>query len=263
MKRKIIEFLWNHPFLFDKFREYIPYLRGNSFDVLFLGKVLIHWKSENYDDVLKVIQIGANDGIRDDPLRKIILDYNCNAILLEPDPVAFSELQKAYSYLIRKGKDIKLLNIASKYNNDNDLIFYGLSEYARKIISRRKQIELSRKMSFLRERFINFLKREGYADVDKLVSGKRIYSITIPELFEKYFVPDLLVMDTEGLDWFLLDTINLEKDAPKIIFFEKGKPDINIDIKQRVIENFEEKGYYFTEFKHNIIITNLLNKNSE
>src|SRR6478672_5357121 len=48
-----------------------------------------------------VVQIGANDGVTYDPLRRFIVKYGFRGVLVEPQPDAFARLQKNYSDLPR------------------------------------------------------------------------------------------------------------------------------------------------------------------
>ena len=57
------------------------------------------------------LQIGANDGVSDDPINALVRKYNWSGILVEPGSEAFIDLQNNY-------KDYK-----------DKLIFYQLKKY--------------------------------------------------------------------------------------------------------------------------------------
>src|SRR5271166_6111911 len=42
------------------------------------------------------IQVGANDGLKDDPLRRFVSKYHWRGILVEPQPQVFERLVKNY-----------------------------------------------------------------------------------------------------------------------------------------------------------------------
>lgn len=46
---------------------------------------------------LRFIQIGANDGIRGDPIRQKVLKYGWTGVLVEPLPPLFAELKRNYA----------------------------------------------------------------------------------------------------------------------------------------------------------------------
>lgn len=58
-------------------------------------------KINNSIENVKFIQIGANDGITDDPIRKYILNHNWKGVLVEPNASVFESLKKIMpKYLI-------------------------------------------------------------------------------------------------------------------------------------------------------------------
>ena len=46
---------------------------------------------------LKFIQVGANDGVFGDPLRKYIIEFEWRGLLVEPQPDIFNKLQSNYA----------------------------------------------------------------------------------------------------------------------------------------------------------------------
>lgn len=46
---------------------------------------------------ITVVQVGACDGINNDPIRHLVTKGNSRAILIEPNPFAFARLQKSYA----------------------------------------------------------------------------------------------------------------------------------------------------------------------
>lgn len=52
---------------------------------------------------LLVWQIGAGDGVQDDPLRPLMVNFDPHAVLIEPDPHRFTKLQQNYANNARAG----------------------------------------------------------------------------------------------------------------------------------------------------------------
>jgi FkbM family methyltransferase len=70
---------------------------------------------------LLIVQIGANDGIQNDPLRRHFLKPgNYTAILIEPLPFFVYSLKKLYN----KRDDIKIIQAAAGQFNENRLLYY-------------------------------------------------------------------------------------------------------------------------------------------
>jgi len=66
-----------------------------------------------------VLQIGANDGYRDDPLYKIITTYRLPALLVEPIPSVFEALQRNYA----GQPDIRFENCAISYQDGEQALY--------------------------------------------------------------------------------------------------------------------------------------------
>ena len=61
-----------------------------------------------------LIQIGANDGVKDDPLTNIIKKFRLESLLLEPIKKYFLDLQNSYSNF----DNVELENSALSINNE-------------------------------------------------------------------------------------------------------------------------------------------------
>jgi|AntRauTorcE11898_2_1112593.scaffolds.fasta_scaffold10584_2 FkbM family methyltransferase len=197
---------------------------------------------------IKVMQIGANDGIRSDPLREFIIDFPCKAIFIEADPVCFKELQANYSYL--QNGNLFFENLAVVPEKQQDLNFYTLSEEYRKNIPYLKQLKLVRKASTDKSKFVNYLKNIEIDNVEEAVNSHPVPSKTLSELVIEYFEPDVLVIDTEGLDWSILDSLDFSVCSPKMIFFELGNPDK--DLEKKVFKKLKLHGYAIEKQKFDI-----------
>ena len=57
---------------------------------------------------LNAIQVGSNDGLSNDPLRKFIVNNDWNAVLIEPVPNLFNRLVNLYS----DNPKVTVLNLA-------------------------------------------------------------------------------------------------------------------------------------------------------
>jgi hypothetical protein len=76
---------------------------------------------------------------------------------------------------------------------------------------------------------------------------KKIKTININKLFEKYFIPDFLSIDVEGIDFEIIQSINFNLNRPKVICVETAEfspvpPGIKV---YESIDFLKEKGYIF------------------
>ena len=76
-------------------KNYIKNRRTLSKNFFDLDKILNHIFSNNL--AKNVIQIGANDGKRFDPLNKYLIKYETKAIFVEPIKEHFEKLKRNYS----------------------------------------------------------------------------------------------------------------------------------------------------------------------
>ena len=169
------------------------------------------------------MQIGANDGIRSDPIRKYIINFSWSGILCEPQSDVFQDLLNNY--------------IAFK----DQLIFENLA------IS-----EIDGTINMYRKN------NSGLTSVfqDQAFEGKPVYSLrasqgaqklflakssTFESLFEKHKIRhlDLLQIDAEGFDYNLIKMFPFDNFKPLSLQFEKSfmtfdeLNDLKVELKKR------------------------------
>ncbi len=211
---------------------------------LFLSKAF-----NDFSKPFNIIQIGANDGLRDDPVRKFVIANDCNALFIEADPICFNMLCENYKYI--KKSNFKFRNFAIVPNKTKPYIFYSLSEKFRKMTPKREQITLSRKASTNKELFSKHLFAAGINNLDEAISEQEVESKSINQIFKEYLLPDILIIDTEGLDWELLASLDISYHKPKYIYFE-SRHCSDLSIKKDVTNKFRNEGYELINFEYNI-----------
>jgi FkbM family methyltransferase len=156
------------------------------------------------------VQIGSNDGIKNDPLRKYILSGKWSGILVEPDHHNFQKLVQNYAGV--PGLVFENTGIAEK---GGSLVFHYVEGTGEKDPGWFDQIGSFDENTFRK----NIAFDSGLA---ARYRTKEIAVITIGELLEKHGVQrlDLLHTDTEGYDFRILNSIDFSKLSPRIIIFE-------------------------------------------
>ncbi len=165
------------------------------------------------------VQVGANDGVLDDPLRELILKHNLTGLLIEPLPDMFETLKENY----RSQDKLLFENIAIsdaegsavlyrvKKNADVPYGFHGLASFSR-----------------------NHLRKEGAQAKD--IEECRIRTSTFSNIFEKYNIKhiSLLQIDTEGFDFEIIKLAFSCGVRPEIINYEHChlRPAIKYDCKK-------------------------------
>lgn len=162
---------------------------------------------------LQLIQIGSNDGVTDDPLYPLLLENpSWQILLVEPVPWLFDKLKSNY----RQIRGASFVNAAIGGTYERRPFFY---------------IEPSAKLVF--PDLPNWFDQLGSFDSGHITRhfGNRLVDhirklqievIPIEALLNNHSIThfDVLHIDTEGADWEILKSVNLELYQPKIILFE-------------------------------------------
>lgn len=157
-----------------------------------------------------ILQVGANDGVTIDPVRKFAVLPKFTSYLLEPVPYIFMRLQKNYNAC----PQVKLFQQAIVDTEVSEQTFYYVMADDDKDIGKGLFGSFSKKHveSFFTD------KKEGQVKIiEEKVScttlDKFIQTLGIREV-------DYLQIDAEGYDLAILKTLNFELIKPTIIQFE-------------------------------------------
>jgi FkbM family methyltransferase len=136
-------------------------------------------------NMITILQIGACDGVNRDPVRHQILKGNTRAVLVEPNPLAFERLQKAYAGI----PNVTLVQAAIG-DQDGSAHFYRVKKSAT------TDPEALQVASFYREH----LERHGRKpdDIEQIDVPCRSLGSLVAELDLAKI--DLLQIDAEGFD---------------------------------------------------------------
>lgn len=161
------------------------------------------------------VQVGANDGVALDPLRRLILQKPWRGVLVEPVPYVFQRLRQNHAPRLSR---LRLENVAVA-GVDGDLPFYHLA---------RVDDPVAEGLPFWYDQLGSF-RREvvlGHAhtipDIADRVIETRVPCVTFDTLCRRNGMEqlDLLHLDTEGYDYELLKTIDLERYRPRLLVYE-------------------------------------------
>jgi len=176
------------------------------------------------------VNIGANDGLTNDPLREFVVTKKWRGLLVEPIPYIFERLKKAY----KNKKGILLENAAiSNMNGERDFWYIKKTKELR---SGEDQIgSFDKKVTLKSIRECGFSKKY-------LVKGK-IKCLTLKKLLDKHKIKkiDVFSIDTEGFDYEIIKQIDFKKFKPKLIIFEHCH--LNLKDKKACFELLINEGY--------------------
>jgi FkbM family methyltransferase len=198
--------------LLKRFLYYFGYKVINTeSDNIFNFETFLHQHLSRYDGLF-FVQIGANDGITDDPIHNFVKKYSnrISGIAIEPLPDVFEVLRNHY----KKFSNIRTLNMAI-HNTEKVMQLYRVDP---------KKLHRFHALS------------QGIASFDKdhhvrtslvppeSIIAEKVNCISFEDLLEKNDIKkiDLLLIDTEGYDAEIILNLDFGKVKPSIIRFEHG-----------------------------------------
>lgn len=203
-----------------------------------------------------VVQIGANDGLINDPIFKFIQRDNWKGVLLEPlQHVYLNYLSKLY----KRSKNIKTINAALD-QQDGTKNLYKLS-----FTNARWATGLS---SFVKSSLIEAIesgyvaekaKKEGIElpkNKENFFTIEKVNCISPETLLQSNKIEkiNLLMIDTEGYDFEVIKMFDIANTQPDMIVFEHVN--LSEEEKNTCHEHLGQCGYIFKSYGVNTVAIN-------
>ena len=199
-----------------------------SFDLEFVIAHLMLRKQQ-----LFFIQIGANDGVSNDPLFKFVTQYGWAGILVEPQPEVFAMLKTNYG----NRPNLKFLNVAISEEDGFRTIY--------KVRMEQDTFEKAHEFSSFRREVVAH-QTEWVPDIAQRIEETQVRCISFQSLLQEAgnAEVDLLLVDTEGYDLVILKMIDFTRVRPAIICYEHCN--LNKSEQETAIELLVGNGYRLT-----------------
>lgn len=219
---------------------------AKSCQMLFAKKD-VAWKffdtfSKSHGRRATFLYIGANDGLRSDPIRYFIVRDRWQGILVEPLPDVFRSLKSNFDYL----KKSKLVFVNAAISSDNShLSFWTFNEKFLDGLDTEEKINYLRKSSFDRNHVRQFLDLSKLSE--EVLREIKVPCLTVGALVREYWNSDpinLIVMDAEGHEASIIPSIDFKEINPEGIYFESHNLGPN---KARVYGHLKQAGYQVYE----------------
>ena len=155
------------------------------------------------------VQIGANDGVHDDPIRSPVRSRGWTGVLVEADPEHFARLAETYADC----PSVTLLNAA--VGNGGEMEFHYVDSTATELPDWARGIGSLLKPTVLKH-------AAECPTLPQHVRSRVIVTISINSVLERIAAPaiDLLVTDVEGYDAELIRQIDFARRAPRCVYYE-------------------------------------------
>jgi FkbM family methyltransferase len=238
---KINAYLRAHPRLFDFSRRFSQRLGSKKQASYEFFKRL----TEVTHDSVRFIQVGASDGLVNDPIRDLVVRNNWSGVFIEPLPRSYEKLLRNYDYL--NHQNLFFENVAISTDGQRELRFWTYKESFLASLDNKEHIDrYRRKSSFERSHLIKFLPEERASEGN--IEEIRVETTTIRNLMNKYAIEELqlLVIDAEGYDRNIVESTLADGILPQVIFFEST----HITDKDLFYNHLENYGYAVREFRN-------------
>lgn len=160
----------------------------------------------------RFVEIGANDGVFLDPLHPYVSSLPWSGVMVEPVPHLFERLRANYADNPR----VALERAAISGRAGRRTIHY-LAEDAPES---GMPIWRDAIASFDREHVLAGLGRE--VDAERWLREVEVECLTFDALCDRHGIerPDLVLVDAEGADWEIVESIDLDRRRPRLLVFE-------------------------------------------
>jgi hypothetical protein len=186
------------------------------------------------------VQIGANDGLRNDPVRPLIVRDDWQGVLVEPLPTVFPLLKRNYAYLRRPG--LVFLNAAVTAGPADALRFWSFTETFLAGCTLEERLDYLRKASFERDHVAGFLPPD--ADPDTVLVAADEPSLTLAEVVDRHLPRsplNLLVIDAEGYEGTLIPALDFDAVPCEAVSFEQEH--LEGPVRDRVFAHLQSHGF--------------------
>lgn len=163
-------------------------------------------------DQMYVVQVGANDGSRADPVNQYIRRYHWRGLLIEPQPRVFERLVQTYADEPQLAFEQCLVG-----REEGEQSLYTVRESADGPSFRWTGLARLDRESLVAE-----LAGEGFENPETFVEELRVPVATLNHLLEKHDVShvDYLQIDAEGFDFEIIKTVDFERFGVPILQYE-------------------------------------------
>jgi FkbM family methyltransferase len=197
--------------------------------------------AEHFPD-LCFIQVGANDGVSNDPIREFVVrNRKWNGVFIEPLPSMFALLERNYRYARHPG--LHFLQAAISDHMDTATVWkIKDEEYHRYPVAFRGMASFD--ATHLSKQF-----PARASEIESHLERVEVPCVTYNSIVRTYQLDrvDLLVVDVEGHEPTIMRDVPLTGPIrPKIVLFEVAH--MSLSVEQELREGFEESGYCYRRF---------------
>jgi FkbM family methyltransferase len=183
------------------------------------------------------LQVGANDGLWNDPLRYFVVSSGWRGVLVEPLPEAFAALRKNYR---RQRRRLHFLRSAVSPAGRSSIELYRVDPSFLRTHTGRRALSALRKTSFSREHLERFVPAQEHHQI----VTERVPAEDLPGLWASGGmgpIPDVVAIDIEGYESEVLLNHDFAAWAPELLVFEAIH--MAPAVRQAIFQRLADAGY--------------------
>ena len=183
-----------------------------------------------------VLKIGANDGVKNDPIGDYLLsDSRYRGVLVEPVPYYARLLADNFGPTGRFS-----IEQAAVSNSSGQMKMYYIAENASELLGQDFDVHAMRGIASLDPKHVLKLLAPAYHNI---VESVTVECLTVKELLRRNHIKhlDLLHIDAEGHDWIILQQFDFDFVRPKIVLFEHKY--LNTEDQEAARKMMQSAGY--------------------
>lgn len=193
-------------------------------------------KAFRHQSDIFVLKIGANDGVRYDPIGDYLLsDRRYHGVLVEPVPYYARLLADNFALTAR----FSIQQVAVSQSSGQMKLYY-IPENASERLGQYFDVAATRPLASLeRKHVLKHLAPEYH----NIVESVTVECLTVKDLLRRNHIKhiDLLNIDAEGHDWIILQQFDFDRVRPKIVLFEREH--LNREDQEAAREMMQNAGY--------------------
>lgn len=203
----------------------------------------LHAFSRAHGGQVTFVEVGASDGLRNDPFREFIVRDGWRGILVEPLPDVFELLKRNYAHCGR----LTFVNAAIT-SRDGEMSFYRVCDDLLNTLTLEQRLDYQRKASFDRQHLERYVAPAHHWGI----TATPVPCLSMASLLAQHWSGEpihLLAIDVEGHEPALIRSIDFTSWRPEVVFYEAHNFAGGRDEIRAIEQLLREAGYAI----HNIL----------
>lgn len=184
---------------------------------------------------IRFLQLGANDGLVNDPIREFAVWRRWHGTFVEPHPLAFQRLVRNYQWRTRISNSFEFVNAAVSVRGSKSLTLWTAGDRALRQLPLAERLSALRKVSASHDQLIESFRGAGIPFESADIEQFEVPAYSINDLLANFRCApaDVVVLDIEGLEPAVFAEWDFFRFRPALILFESlHMPEFKADVEK-------------------------------